>query len=159
MAKISKVQYANEEQTLHFVLYSDNTHAYVYETSESMEGYQLRNWIRSGNAVEDFVPVIEGGVIPIAAIMWFCSPRVPEGYLLCDGSAVPRAKYADLFREIGTIYGSGDGATTFNLPDLEGRFCRGWGSVSPLDPARTLDRKSTRLNSSHEWISRMPSSA
>lgn len=40
------------------------------------------------------------------------------GFLLCDGAAVSRAKYADLFAAIGTTYGVGDGSTTFNLPDL-----------------------------------------
>lgn len=46
---------------------------------------------------------------------------VPEGYLVCDGSAVSRDQYADLFDVIGTTYGAGDGSTTFNLPDLTGR--------------------------------------
>ena len=43
---------------------------------------------------------------------------IPGGWLFCDGSAVSRTTYAELFAVIGTIYGSGDGATTFNLPDL-----------------------------------------
>ena len=45
----------------------------------------------------------------------------PDGYLLCDGSAVSRSTYADLFAVIGTTYGAGNGSTTFNLPDLRGR--------------------------------------
>ena len=52
---------------------------------------------------------------------------IPSGYLLCDGSAVSRTMYPDLFSAIGTIYGSGDGSTTFNLPDYNTaqRFVQG----------------------------------
>jgi microcystin-dependent protein len=49
------------------------------------------------------------------------STASPPGYLFCDGSAVSRARYARLFAVVGTAYGSGDGSTTFNLPDGRGR--------------------------------------
>lgn len=45
----------------------------------------------------------------------------PSGWLLCDGSAVSRITYANLFAELGTTYGAGDGSTTFGLPNLKGR--------------------------------------
>jgi microcystin-dependent protein len=45
----------------------------------------------------------------------------PAGFLLCDGAAVLRADYADLFTAVGTAYGAGNGTTTFNVPDLRGR--------------------------------------
>lgn len=48
-----------------------------------------------------------------------------DGFLLCDGSAVSRETYADLFAVIGTTFGEGDGSTTFNLPDFRGRFIQG----------------------------------
>lgn len=48
-----------------------------------------------------------------------------DGFLLCDGSAVSRETYSDLFAVIGERYGAGDGAATFNLPDLRGRFIQG----------------------------------
>jgi microcystin-dependent protein len=47
---------------------------------------------------------------------------VPSGWLLCDGSAVSRSTFAELFAVIGTAYGVGDGSTTFELPNMEGRF-------------------------------------
>jgi microcystin-dependent protein len=47
------------------------------------------------------------------------SPAPPNGLLLCDGSAISRTTYSDLFALIGVTYGSGDGTTTFNLPDIE----------------------------------------
>jgi len=136
MVPIKLAQYADEERLLHFVQYEDETHAFMYPSDDTLEAAQLRAWMQAGNTVGDYVPVISGGVIPIATIMWFCSPRPPKGYLLCDGREVRRAEYAQLFRAIGETYGVGDGATTFNLPNLVGRFCRGWGPVSPLDPDR-----------------------
>lgn len=52
----------------------------------------------------------------------------PTGYLLCDGSAVSRTTYADLFAVLSTTYGVGDGSTTFNVPDARGVFVRGAGT-------------------------------
>lgn len=52
--------------------------------------------------------------------MW-AGATAPAGWLLCDGSAVSRTTYAALFTVIGTTYGSGDGSTTFNLPNLKGK--------------------------------------
>ena len=48
---------------------------------------------------------------------------VPSGFLECDGSAVSRTTYANLFAVVGTNYGVGDGSTTFNLPDLQDKVC------------------------------------
>lgn len=56
------------------------------------------------------------------------STNVPQGYLYCDGSAISRSRYYELFTAIGTTFGAGDGSTTFNLPDLRGIFIRGAGS-------------------------------
>ena len=53
---------------------------------------------------------------------------VPNGFLLCDGSAVSRSTYADLFGVIGTTFGAGDGTDTFNLPDMSGRVAIGKSS-------------------------------
>jgi len=56
----------------------------------------------------------------------------PSKWLICDGSAVSRTVYADLFASIGTAYGEGDGTSTFNLPDLRGRFAIGKESTTNL---------------------------
>jgi len=56
----------------------------------------------------------------------------PNGYLLCDGSAVSRTTYADLFGVIGTTYGTGDNSTTFNVPDLQGKFPQGKSGTTNL---------------------------
>jgi microcystin-dependent protein len=57
---------------------------------------------------------------------WFADDNVPEGYLACDGAAVSRETYANLFGVVGTIFGAGDGSKTFNVPDLRGKFVRGY---------------------------------
>lgn len=55
------------------------------------------------------------------SIYMYAGNTVPQGFLQCDGSAVSRTTYADLFAAIGTVYGAGDGSDTFNLPDLSGK--------------------------------------
>lgn len=64
----------------------------------------------------------------VGSIIAFSSTTIPEGYLVCDGSAVSRSTYSDLFDVIGTAYGSGDGSTTFNLPNLSGNVAVGSSS-------------------------------
>ena len=59
---------------------------------------------------------IEG--IPTATIVPWSSASVPSGFLECNGAAVSRTTYADLFAIVGTTYGAGDGSSTFNVPDL-----------------------------------------
>lgn len=58
----------------------------------------------------------------------------PNGWLFCDGAEVSRATYADLFAAVGVNFGEGDGTTTFNLPDLRGRFLRGVDGDAGRDP-------------------------
>lgn len=61
-------------------------------------------------------------------IFWYASETIPEGFLLCDGSLISRTNYAGLFAIIGTTFGTGDGSTTFGIPDLRAKFIRGAGS-------------------------------
>lgn len=64
---------------------------------------------------------ITGDTLPIGSITAYGKETAPANWLICDGSAVSRTSYADLFAVIGTKYGEGDGSTTFNLPNLKGR--------------------------------------
>ena len=66
--------------------------------------------------------------VPIGTIIDYAGSTLPDGYLECDGSAVSRTTYASLFAAIGTTWGTGDGSTTFNLPDLRGRTAIGAGT-------------------------------
>lgn len=65
---------------------------------------------------------------PTAAVLPYAATTAPDGWLLCDGSAVSRTTYSFLFAAIGTSYGSGDGSTTFNVPDYRWTFLRGFGA-------------------------------
>jgi len=67
-------------------------------------------------------------LVPIGCIMSYIGASAPDGYLLCIGTAVNRTTYADLFGIIGTVFGVGDGTTTFNIPDMRGRMISGQGS-------------------------------
>lgn len=67
-------------------------------------------------------------------VFWFAGTTPPTGSLLCDGSAVSRTTYARLFTAISTAHGYGDNSTTFNLPDIEGRFIRGRDNAKGRDP-------------------------
>lgn len=58
-------------------------------------------------------------VMPVGTILPFAGGSIPSGFLACNGAAVRRTTYSNLFSAIGTTYGSGDGSTTFNLPNLE----------------------------------------
>lgn len=71
---------------------------------------------------------------PPGAIEAFGGDAIPAGWLLCNGAAVSRATYPDLFTAIASNWGQGDGSTTFNLPDLRGRFPRGVDDAAGRDP-------------------------
>lgn len=62
---------------------------------------------------------------PVGTIIAVAYTGVPEGYMHCNGAAVSRTTYANLFSKIGTTYGAGDGSTTFNLPNTVGKFLEG----------------------------------
>lgn len=66
-------------------------------------------------------------LLPTGMMINYGGSSAPSGWLLCDGSAVSRTTYAALFAVIGTTYGAGDASTTFNLPDLQGKFALGAG--------------------------------
>lgn len=71
-----------------------------------------------------------GGGLPTGAMVPWSANTPPVGWLECNGQAVSRTTYADLFAMIGIYYGAGDGSTTFNIPDLRGRTAVG---LSPTD--------------------------
>lgn len=63
-------------------------------------------------------------LMPTGVVLPYAGTAAPSGWLACNGSAISRTLYATLFSAIGTSFGVGDGSTTFNLPDLRGRFPR-----------------------------------
>ena len=74
-------------------------------------------------------------LLPAGAVFAFAANSEPAGCLLCNGAAVSRTTYAALFAAIGTTYGSGDGSTTFKLPDLTDKFIQGSGTSGKVKRA------------------------
>lgn len=72
--------------------------------------------------------------VPVGAMMGWPTDTPPDGWMERDGTAISRDSYADLFAVIGTMYGPGDGSTTFNLPDDRGLFSRYWDHGAGVDP-------------------------
>lgn len=62
---------------------------------------------------------------PTGPVVPYAGAEAPTGWLFCYGQAVSRATYAALFASIGIVHGTGDGSTTFNLPDMRGRVAAG----------------------------------
>ena len=92
----------------------------------------------------DRIELVSGGdTIPIGSVMPFAevdsTSALMSDWLLCDGRAVSRTVYSELFSLIGTIYGAGDGSTTFNLPDVKGRVIVGQDETD--DNFKTLGAK------------------
>ena len=75
-----------------------------------------------------------GYLVPAGFVMAFAHETIPNGWLECNGAAISRTTYADLFSAISTHYGTGDGSSTFNIPDLRGQFIRGWDHGAGNDP-------------------------
>lgn len=73
-------------------------------------------------------------LVPTGSVLSYAGTTAPSGFLMCDGSAVSRTTYAALYAIVGNHHGSGDGTTTFNLPDYRGRFLRGVDGGAGNDP-------------------------
>lgn len=81
-------------------------------------------------ALAEMLPKLKPLSVPTGMISAFHT--VPEGWLQCNGAAVSRTTYAALFAVVGTKYGSGDGSTTFNLPNLHHKFIEGTNTTSEV---------------------------
>ena len=90
--------------------------------------------IATQKAVKAYVESFQGQtfLVPTGAILPYGGSTAPTNYLLCDGSAVSRSTYANLLAIIGTTFGTGNGSTTFNLPDLRARSPVGAGATTKV---------------------------
>jgi microcystin-dependent protein len=68
------------------------------------------------------------GTVPVGSIFAFGGNASPAGYMICNGAAVDRATFFELYNVIGTVFGPGNGTTTFNIPDFRGMYLRGVGT-------------------------------
>ena len=106
-------------------------------TLTQFEGYNGSAWGEIANGV------------PAGSVFSFATSTVPSGYLECNGAAVSRSTYASLFSSISTTWGTGDGSSTFNLPDLRGQFVRGWANSAGVDSGRSFASSQSDQNKSH----------
>ena len=87
--------------------------------------------------------------VPTGSVHMMATTTAPSGYLKCNGAAVSRTTYADLFAIIGTTHGEGDGSSTFNVPDLRGEFVRGWDDGKGTDNTRSFASFQHSNNGAH----------
>lgn len=92
-----------------------------YMTEEELESknYVTENYV--DEKIEEVSRFPTGDTVPISSIIPYPKATPPENWLICDGSAISRTDYSELFNVIGTDFGAGDGSTTFNLPNIKGR--------------------------------------
>ena len=87
--------------------------------------------------------------VPTGSVFCMAVVSIPSGYLECNGNAVSRSTYSALFAVIGTAYGSGNGSSTFNLPDLRGEFIRGVDRGRGVDSGRNIATPQGSQNAQH----------
>ena len=105
------------------------------------------SWDSSGGAWE--LVNITGQSRDVGQVAAFAMNAAPDGWLECDGSDVSRTTYSTLYARIGTTFGSGDGSTTFGLPDLRGEFVRGWDDGRGVDGSREFGSAQSHQLQSH----------
>lgn len=135
-------------------LFFNGTTNYIRVYSISVDGlgvidavtFCASNYLKGGEPmIHDILMkqnlTVEGNIMTptfTGMVGYFAVNSPPTGWLVCNGSAISRTVYSDLFNTIRTTFGSGDGSTTFNLPDLRGEFIRGWDSGRGIDSGRVF---------------------
>lgn len=85
-----------------------------------------------GRVGENDLSLVPVSLVPSGTIIQFAGKTIPDGYLSCNGALVSRTQFADLFAAIGTTWGTGDGKTTFRLPNMHHRFLEGTTTTSEV---------------------------
>ena len=101
---------------------------YAENPADPLDGTELFGLEQSGASAGTTGAQIAQMVMPAGMFGEFGNVTAPDGWLECDGAAVSRTTYAALFAAIGTVWGIGNGSTTFNVPDRRGSGSRGTGS-------------------------------
>lgn len=96
------------------------------------KGVSSHNHSSAAGGGTELNPTTMPNMIPTGTILQMITGTIPTGWLECNGQAISRTTYADLFQELGTLWGAGDGSTTFNVPDCRGRVILGKGQGSGL---------------------------
>ena len=97
----------------------------TYATKEELNSAKTSVPTKTSDLTNDSGFITGASLLPIGSYIQFAGSQAPEGFLVCNGGAISRTTYSQLFAVIGTTYGSGNGSTTFNLPNLTNRFLQG----------------------------------
>jgi microcystin-dependent protein len=110
------------------------------DTSSNPPAWKIRNAANSGWITIGILDPggFSAGGTPTGQVIYVAMSSAPSGYLKADGAAVSRSTYAALFAAIGTVFGAGDGSTSFNVPDLRGEFIRSWDDARGVDSGRAF---------------------
>jgi microcystin-dependent protein len=110
-------------------------------------------WISIGYLDQSAQRFEPENAVPTGAVNTFAMNSAPTGWLSCDGSLISRTTYSGLFSVVGTLYGVGDGSTTFSLPDLRGEFVRGFDAGRGADSGRTFGSSQSEETKAHSHFS------
>lgn len=103
-----------------------------------------------GYGITDALEVGQALILaPPGMVAYFAMPGAPAGWLKANGASVNRVAYASLFSAVGTTYGTGDGTSTFKLPDLRGEFLRCWDDGRAVDSGRQFGSSQAHAIQSH----------
>jgi phage-related tail fiber protein len=115
------------------MLWYDTLNNTIFMRSEADDA-----WIKIGELDQSALTFAPENAVPSGAVVYLARSTAPSGWLKANGAAVSRTTYSKLFSAISTTWGSGDGSTTFNLPDLRGEFLRGWDDGRGVDSGRSF---------------------
>ena len=99
-------------------------------TPTTLAGYGITDGATASN--------VSSASVPAGTVIYHAANAAPTNFIKANGAAVSRTTYSDLFTAIGTTFGTGDGSTTFNVPDLRGEFMRGWDDARGIDGSRAF---------------------
>lgn len=150
----AKVRYSSNPGVVPWVYYVSTVDANISvpgATTDWQVSLQFESSPSQALAGTDFTTVmtprrtkaaIDQGVVPLGVqvgmVAFFAATAVQTGYLPADGSTVSRTTFAALFAYMGVTFGAGDGSTTFQLPDMRGKFPRAFDNGAGIDPGRVF---------------------
>ena len=98
-------------------------------TTNPSQKLEVNGNISLNSTISNSNQFIGFGISPVGSITMYGGQTAPSGWHLCNGTALNRTTYTSLFNIIGTTYGAGNGSTTFELPNMNGRFVVGTGYI------------------------------
>jgi len=108
-----------------------------------------RLFLKKDNGTEEIIEFVSSEILH-GQVAYFAMTTAPTGWLKCNGAAISRTTFADLFAAIGTAWGVGNGSTTFNLPDLRGEFLRAWDDGRGVDLGRGFASPQSQQTQDHK---------